>query len=103
MPGQGLTATAIALLGLLAAPASADPLRTALVTGGCTGCHGQSGEGGNGVPAIAGTKSRADFIATMQAFREGKGNPQPTVMDRIARGYTDDEFALMAAHFARAN
>jgi sulfide dehydrogenase cytochrome subunit len=100
VPGQGLTATAIALLGLLAAPAAADPLRTALVTGGCTGCHGQSGEG---VPAIAGTKSRADFIATMQAFREGKGNPQPTVMDRIARGYTDEEFALMAAHFARAN
>lgn len=87
---------------VLIAPAMADDgLRTALVTGGCTGCHGHTGEGGHGVPAIAGTKSRAEFIATMQAFREGRGNPPPTVMDRIARGYTDEEFRLMAARFAR--
>jgi sulfide dehydrogenase cytochrome subunit len=102
--GRGISVLAAAVLIGLTQPAAAnDALRIALVTGGCIDCHGQSGGGANGVPVIAGTKSRADFIAAMQAFREGKGTPQPTVMDRIARGYTDEEFALMATRFARPN
>lgn len=85
---------------MAAAPASAnDALRVALVTGGCTGCHGATGEGGHGIPSIAGTKSRAEFVAVMKAFRDGAGNP--TMMNRITRGYTDEEFAVMAVRFAK--
>lgn len=78
-----------------------DSLRVALVTGGCTGCHGTTGEGGQGIPSIAQTKTRAEFIAMMKAFRDNQGNP--TVMNRISRGYTDEEFALMAVRFAKPN
>lgn len=78
-----------------------DPIGIALLTGSCSGCHGAAGEGSGGVPAIAGTKSRDEFVATMKAFRENQGNP--TIMNRIARGYTDAEIAAMAQRFARAN
>jgi hypothetical protein len=37
----------------------------------------------------------------MKAFRDNQGNP--TVMNRISRGYTDEEFALMAVRFAKPN
>lgn len=89
------------LVGVGGAAASPDPLRVALVTGGCTGCHGVTGEGGHGIPSIAATKSQAEFIAVMKAFRDNQGNP--TVMNRISRGYTDEEFAVMAARFAKPN
>lgn len=93
---------AVMAAALMTGPAAAaDSMRIALVTGACTGCHGQTGEGGHGVPSIAGTKSQAEFVAIMQAFREGRWTAPPTVMDRIARGYRDEEFALMAARFAR--
>jgi sulfide dehydrogenase cytochrome subunit len=78
-----------------------DAIAVALLTGSCSGCHGVAGEGSGGVPAIAGTKSRDAFVATMKAFRENQGNP--TIMNRIARGYTDAEIAVMARRFARAN
>lgn len=87
--------------GIAGKAAANDQLRIALVTGGCNGCHGVSGEGGHGIPAIAGTKSPAEFIAAMKAFRDNQNNP--TVMNRISRGYTDEEFALMAQRFARPN
>jgi sulfide dehydrogenase cytochrome subunit len=84
-----------------AAAQQADALGVALLTGGCSGCHGASGEGSQGVPAIAATKSREEFVATMKGFRDNQGNP--TIMNRIARGYTDAEIALMAQRFARAD
>ena len=80
---------------------SGDALRVALVTGGCTGCHGATGEGGHGIPSIAHTKSQAEFIAVMKAFRDNQGSP--TVMNRISRGYTDEELVVMAVRFARPN
>jgi sulfide dehydrogenase cytochrome subunit len=40
----------------------------------------------------------ADFVRRMQEFRTGK--PGATVMNRIAQGYSDEEFALLASHFA---
>lgn len=81
--------------------AEPDAVAATLLTASCSGCHGVAGEGGGGVPAIAATKSRDQFIATMKAFRENQGNP--TIMNRIARGFTDAEIVLMAQRFARAN
>ncbi len=95
-------ALVLALLhGASAVAQQPDPLGVTLLTGSCSGCHGAAGEGSGGVPAIAGTKSRDEFVATMKAFRDNEGNP--TIMNRIARGYTDAEIALMAQRFARAN
>jgi sulfide dehydrogenase cytochrome subunit len=97
-----MAAIMIGVAGQAAAQGSgSDPLRVALVTGGCTGCHGATGEGGHGIPSIAQTKSQAEFIAVMKAFRDNQGSP--TVMNRISRGYTDEELVVMAVRFAKPN
>jgi cytochrome c553 len=50
------------------------------------------------VPTLHG-KTAADIVAQMQAFRSGA---QPsTVMDRIAKGFTDPEIEAIAAWYAR--
>lgn len=85
----------------LAAPAAAqEPPPLPLLIGGCQGCHGVSGMGANGIPAIAGTRSRAEVEETLRAFRENRR--EGTIMGRIARGYTDAEIAALAAHYGRA-
>lgn len=63
---------------------------------GCTSCHGLAGEGGSAIPAIAG-KERADFIAQMTAFRDQSA--PATIMNRLARGYSDAEIAALADYF----
>ena len=90
---------AIALMAALAAPAAAQPQPTTLLAGACQGCHGVTGAGAQGIPAIAQTMTRAEFVAAMQEFRANRR--EATVMGRIARGYTDAEFAALAAHYGR--
>lgn len=54
-----------------------------------------------GVVWLSGGEPRDEFAAAMKTFRENRGNP--TIMNRIARGYTDAEIAQMAQHFARTD
>jgi cytochrome c len=62
----------------------------------CMACH--KGNGADpGLPPITGWPE-ADFIAAMQAFRDGR-RPNP-VMQMIARRLGDEEIAALAAYFA---
>lgn len=91
---------ALCLLLFSAGPVFAQATDTPLLIGGCQGCHGVSGEGGHGIPSIKANHSRDEFIAIMRAF---SANERPaTVMGRISRGYTAEQIALLAAHYARA-
>lgn len=64
----------------------------------CAGCHGTDGSSnGPATPSIAGIKGEY-FIETMQAYKDG--SRPATIMDRIAKGYSDDEIKLMAGFFA---
>jgi cytochrome subunit of sulfide dehydrogenase len=56
----------------------------------CSGCHGQSG----GIPAIK-AKSADEIAAAMLEYRAGQG--APTVMDRISRGFTEQEIRDIAS------
>ena len=89
----------LGILILLGGTAQAQPPEAAVLAGACAGCHGVAGEGGHGIPNIRQTKTRGEFIATMQAFRTDQ-RPN-TVMGRITRGYTEAEVALLAAWFAK--
>lgn len=63
----------------------------------CGGCHASPG-GDTAVPPLHG-RSAEDIVALMQAFRTGA---QPsTVMDRIAKGFTEAETEAIAAWYAR--
>jgi cytochrome c553 len=56
----------------------------------CSGCHGRSG----GIPAIK-AKSADEIAAAMLEYRAGQG--APTVMDRISRGFTEQEIRDIAS------
>ena len=64
----------------------------------CTGCHGTDGRSGSGIPSIA-ARPEAEFAALMRGFRDGQR--PATVMNRIAKGYSDGDIASLAAHFAK--
>ncbi len=65
----------------------------------CAGCHGTDGVSvGPASPSLAGL-SETYFIDTMKAFKSG--DRHSTIMQRIAKGYSDEEIALMAAVFAK--
>lgn len=88
----------IALIGLAAGvvtAAVADPGRN--LAAACAACHGTNGYGPGVMPTLAG-KDRAQIVSQLREFRDGKR--PATVMHQIAKGYTDQQFELMAAYFA---
>jgi sulfide dehydrogenase cytochrome subunit len=59
----------------------------------CSGCHPTSPKVQTPVPPLAGRKPD-DIVAAMQAFRAGQ--KPATVMDRIAKGFSDAETRAIA-------
>ena len=93
MIGRALAA-AIGIVSIAAAVASAEPPAGAAA---CSGCHPASPRVISPVPRLAGV-DRAAIVRAMQDFRSGQR--AATVMDRIAKGFTDDEIQAIAAWFA---
>jgi len=63
----------------------------------CSGCHPSTVRVTSPVPRLAGL-DRAAIVRAMQDFRSGQR--VATVMDRIAKGFTDDEIQAIAAWYA---
>jgi cytochrome c553 len=92
--GRALAA-AIGLASIAAAAmASAEPPAGAAA---CSGCHPASPRVTSPVPRLAGL-DRTALARAMHEFRSGQR--PATVMDRIAKGFTDDEIQALATWFA---
>ena len=90
-----LLAAAIGSLSIAAAVvASAEPPAGAAA---CSGCHPASTRITSPVPRLAGRDSTA-IVKAMQDFRSGAR--AGTVMDRIAKGFTDEEIQAIATWYA---
>jgi sulfide dehydrogenase cytochrome subunit len=90
-----VVAAAIGALSIaVAVVASAEPPAGAV---SCSGCHPASAKVTSPVPRLAG-QDRAAIVRAMQDFRSGQR--AGTVMDRIAKGFTDDEIQALADWFA---
>lgn len=64
----------------------------------CAGCHGTDGSSvGPSMPAIAGMDPEV-FVDAMKAYRNDEYNP--TIMNRMAKGYSEEQFKEMAWFFA---
>jgi len=63
----------------------------------CSGCHPASAGIETPVPRLAG-RNAAELVQQMQAFRAGQR--EATVMDRIAKGFTDAEVRAIADWYA---
>jgi cytochrome c553 len=63
----------------------------------CLGCHPATAHEGP-VPALAKLPAR-QIVTTLQAYRAG--TRPATVMDRIAKGFSDEEIDAIAKWYAR--
>jgi len=66
----------------------------------CSACHGTNGRPAQGspVPGLAG-RSAGEIIQLMGQFKSG-ARPA-TVMHQIAKGFSDEEIAAIAAYFEK--
>jgi cytochrome subunit of sulfide dehydrogenase len=83
--------TALGLTPALAASPAAPPGATS-----CSGCHPASPAVDSPVPRLVG-RDPSEIVTAMQAFRAG--SRPATVMDRIAKGFSDDEISAIAAWY----
>lgn len=63
----------------------------------CAGCHNTTGKSVVNIPSIAGMPKET-MVNNLKEFRDGKR--PATVMHQHAKGYTDAQLELIAAHFA---
>ena len=95
------TLTVILGSGLLlgATHTSAAPPTASMLADTCVGCHGPEGSSvGPAIPSIAGMS--AEYFNTVMKEYKADGR-YGTIMGRIAKGYSDEEIALMGDYFAK--
>lgn len=62
----------------------------------CTTCHGPDGKSAGTMPSLQG-KSAEYIESQLKRYKAGEGNP--SIMDRFAKAYTDEEIKLIAEYF----
>lgn len=89
--------SALFALPALAGAASDNKLAQRLAAN-CASCHGTAGVAvANTLPPLAG-QPKDSIIASMQAFKSG--TRPSTVMQQLAKGYTDEQIGLIAGYFS---
>ena len=88
---------ALAALLVAAVPAAvAVPVEPPAGAASCSGCHPASAKADSPVSRLAGLDRQA-IASALLAFRSGQR--PATVMDRIAKGFTDEEIQAIAAWY----
>ncbi|MDD3519243.1 MAG: cytochrome C [Chromatiales bacterium] len=77
---------------------SADISRAKILASTCFTCHGTDGHSPGSIPSIYGFPAEI-MIATMKGFKDG--TRAATVMNRHAKGYTDEEIELLANYLSQ--
>ncbi|MBS1132579.1 MAG: cytochrome [Proteobacteria bacterium] len=92
-------AAALWLLAFAGTAQAADPNLARNLAATCANCHGTHGRAlpGSGLDDLAGM----DKAKALQKLADFKSGAKPaSVMHQIAKGYTDEQLALIATHFA---
>jgi cytochrome c553 len=91
-----------ASLALMVLPASAQDRNLGRnLAAQCANCHGTNGNALPGMPALAG-RSKDELVRIMGEFKSGaRSGAQGTLMPQLAKGYSDEQIALMADYFSR--
>jgi len=90
-----MVAVAIALAWSISDAAAADAGRD--IAASCATCHGTDGRSRGAIPSLAG-RDKAIIVQQVRDFRDGK-RPS-TVMQQLAKGYSDAQIEAAAAYFA---
>jgi cytochrome c553 len=89
--------TAVALVLAMIGPVSAaGPADAPPGAASCSGCHPGTRWVDSTVPRLTG-RNPADIVAAMQGFKSGR--LPSTVMNRLAKGFSDDEIKAIAAWY----
>lgn len=88
-----------AILALLIVPIAAEggQATPSMLADACAACHGTDGRSPSTIPSIQG-KSADYMLQRLKAFKSGE--QEGTVMNRIAKGYSDAEFLAIAQFLA---
>jgi cytochrome c553 len=92
---------ALALMGggaLALKAGAADPAYARSLAATCFACHGTDGRSVGGVPPGLAGQNRDYLLQQMKDFKAGKR--PATIMHQHAKGYTDEQLALIAGYFA---
>jgi cytochrome c553 len=88
---------ALALLLAIGEAVAANPNLGRDVAASCANCHGTDGRSRGGIPSLAG-RDKGELIRLVRDFRDG--TRRSTVMEQLAKGYTDAEIEAAAAYFS---
>ncbi|GAA0283956.1 c-type cytochrome [Rhodovulum strictum] len=103
MRRKNVVPNALAALALIGAAGTASGQHLtaediSVLAGVCANCHGPDGHSRGAIPGIAG-KPYVAQLALLQAFK-ADSIPDTTVMNRLAKGYSDAELDALARHFS---
>lgn len=96
-PGLSLILSCWTCAALAAGPRAAGPRddeAAAVLAASCAGCHRDTATEPGGIPDLRGL-SAGDIAGKLEAYR--RGDLQGTLMNRLARGYTEAEIRQLAA------
>lgn len=91
-----------ALLGAMAwsnAAQSQSTFDVTILAGACANCHGTDGRSPGGIPSLAGRPEEV-LRAQMLAYKSASPPAGTTIMNRLAKGYSDAEIDALARHFS---
>jgi cytochrome subunit of sulfide dehydrogenase len=90
---------ALALTALSPSVAVGDEIPAAMLAGACTACHGPHGHSPGAIPSLD-RLGAADIRTTLLGYKHDE--IRATVMNRIARGFSDTEIDALASYFGKA-
>ncbi|HJP23390.1 MAG: c-type cytochrome [Alphaproteobacteria bacterium] len=93
-----VAALAAAAFIISLSPAAADSMDPLMLANPCAGCHGTDGKSKGAMPTING-KSKSFIAKALRDFRDGK--KPSTLMQRIAKGYTDAQIDVLASVYGK--
>lgn len=88
-------AAAVASLPAVSRPAAAEEADISVLVETCAGCHGPDLAGSGAIPTLRAHKPEY-ILFTLNAFASGER--QATVMNRLAKGYSEAQIAALAAY-----
>jgi sulfide dehydrogenase cytochrome subunit len=96
VPGMNATRIFVAAVGVLLTTGHGLGAEAPAGASSCAGCH-SAASGSNAMRALGGMPA-AEITARMAAFKSGSA--QATIMDRIAKGFTEEEIRAIATWYA---
>jgi sulfide dehydrogenase cytochrome subunit len=97
LAGAGL---ALALLTLAStASAQSQSPDIAVLAGPCANCHGTDGKAKGLIPSLAG-RPATTLAALLKAYKGETPPPGTTIMNRLVKGYSDEQLEALANYFA---